>query len=67
MLAWYSLSHVGVVLLAASLVMDRAGSLHPPPEDWPVPLSHVVSPSHELADWNLCSQRPSAVPLEAGG
>lgn len=62
-LAWYSLSHVGVVLLAAN-VMDRAGSLCPPPGDWPVPLSHIASPLHELAGWNLCSQRPSAVPLD---
>lgn len=64
-LAWCSLSHVGVVLLAASTVMDRAGTLYPPAEDWPSPLSHMASSSHELADWNLCSQRPSAVPLDA--
>lgn len=61
-LAWCSLSHMGVVLLAANTVMDRAGSLYPPPEDRPAPLPHIASPFHELADWNLCSQRPSAIP-----
>lgn len=43
----------------------QTGSLYLPPKEWPSPLPHTARLSHELADWNPCSQRPSVVLLDA--
>lgn len=64
-LAWCSLSYVGVVLQAASSVMDRLALctllLRSVPHHCPTLPGYLMS----WQTWNPCSQRPSTVPLDA--